>query len=304
MLYVWGQQYMLHASSCQYCMQGGVCVCVCERERERERDRERERISLGSPAWAFWNVSNIYVHSNLGFNFLPQPLCLRKEEPAYLTALFLLFKLSLPSCHGCRSWPWLLPADWKGWLLDLYMTSLILERLSEVVHCGWVSTSFITDIVSRMKVQGDLRSWHLLTRSSLQAWSLTCYLTRFVTEILSPAFLSSHWIAKPWVSGELYSELVSPIVLKCSWHPRGKVTTCLCTLNPMLQKEPGFVGACCPNNQEALWHHLEDKSRKHHFSEFEENWVLFWSHLEFFFFDLFSFFKPTPYFSLLKLKKN
>ena len=152
------------------------CVCV------RERERERERIILGSPVWAFWNVSNIYVHSNLGFNILPQPLCLRKEEPAYLTALFLLFKLSLPSCHGCRSWPWLFPADWKGWLLDLYVTSLILERLSEVLHRGWVSTSFITDFVSCMKVQGDLRSWHLLTRSSLQEWSLTCYLTRFVTE--------------------------------------------------------------------------------------------------------------------------
>ena len=151
-----------------------VCVCVCV--------WVRERLILGSPVWAFWNISNIYVHSNLGFNFLPQPLCLTKEEPAYLVALFLLFKLSLLFCHGCRSWPWLLPADWKGWLLDLYVTSLILERLSEVLHRGWVSTSFITDIVSCMKVQGDLRSWHLLTRSSLQEWSLTRYLTHFVTE--------------------------------------------------------------------------------------------------------------------------
>ena len=111
-----------------------VCVCVCM------------WIIPGSQVRAFWNVSKIYVHSNLGFNFLPQPLCLIKEEAAYLVALSLLFKLSLPSCLGCRSWSWLLPADWKGWLLDLYVTSLILERLSEVLHRGWVSMSFITDI--------------------------------------------------------------------------------------------------------------------------------------------------------------
>lgn len=41
----------------------------------------------------------------------------------------LLFKCRLTSCTGCGSWSQLLPADGKGWLLGLYVTTLLQGSL-------------------------------------------------------------------------------------------------------------------------------------------------------------------------------
>ena len=214
-----------------------VCVCVCV--------SVRERIILGSPVWAFWNISNIYVHSNLGFNFLPQPLCLTKEEPAYLVALFLLFKLSLLFCHGCRSWPWLLPADWKGWLLDLYVTSLILETV-------WSTSPWLSFHV--------IYHWHRLMHESARRFKELAFAHKvFFTGMVPNMLLNSlcHWNITPLPSISVFplnSKILSKwgallrtrksYCTKMCRHPRGKVTTCLCILNPMPQKQPERAWFC------------------------------------------------------------
>lgn len=121
-------------------------------------------ITPGSQAQAFRNVSKNLCPSKLGSNCQPRPLCSVKQQGCLSCSTSVFFKPSLCSCLGCRSWSWLHPADWKGWLPAQYVPSLLPGRLSETLLYSWVCMSFISGIASYVKVP-DLRSWHLLTRS-------------------------------------------------------------------------------------------------------------------------------------------
>lgn len=83
----------------------------------------------------------------------------------------------------------------------------LTSRESGVLHCVSVSMSFATDSSSCMKVQEDLTSFYLFTRSPLLEHCLTCFLTQAAMETQLSSFLgTSVFHETTWQGKELYSK--------------------------------------------------------------------------------------------------